>query len=62
MNEKKLLRDQLEPRVKLFAQTQKYQNPKTGWIKAVRLALGMSLQQLADKMSMTRTKRTRVRE
>lgn len=54
MNKRKLLRDQLEQNVKLLIQTQKHPNPATGWINAIRLALGMSLQQLAEKMSMTK--------
>ncbi|MEX2347964.1 MAG: mobile mystery protein A, partial [Balneolaceae bacterium] len=29
-------------------------NPPTGWIRAIRLALGMSLQQLADKLTITK--------
>ena len=28
--------------------------PPTGWLKAVRVSLGMSLQQLADKLSITK--------
>jgi predicted DNA-binding mobile mystery protein A len=54
MNKKKLLIEQLESRIKLFSPTRQLPNPPTGWVKAIRLALGMSLQQLANKLSMTK--------
>lgn len=37
-----------------FAFLQKVAVPPTGWLKAIRLALGMSSQQLAKKLSVTR--------
>ena len=37
-----------------FAALQKIVMPPTGWIKAIRLALGMSLEQLGKKMSITK--------
>ena len=54
MNKKKLQIEQLESRIKLFSATRQLPNPPTGWVKATRLALGMSLQQLANKLSMTK--------
>ncbi|WP_250161322.1 helix-turn-helix domain-containing protein [Algoriphagus algorifonticola] len=54
MNKKKLQIDQLESRIKLFSPTRQLPNPPTGWVKAIRLALGMSLQQLATKLGMTK--------
>lgn len=54
MNKKKLQIEQLESRIKLFSTTRQLPNPPTGWVKAIRLALGMSLQQLANKLSMTK--------
>ena len=54
MNKKKLQIEQLESRIKLFSPTLQLPNPPTGWVKAIRLALGMSLQQLANKLSMTK--------
>jgi predicted DNA-binding mobile mystery protein A len=54
MDKKKLQIEQLEARIKLFSPTRKLPNPPTGWVKAVRLALGMSLQQLANKLGMTK--------
>ncbi len=54
MNKKKLLIEQLESKFKAFVPATKVAMPPTGWIKAIRLAFGMSLQQLANKMSVTR--------
>ncbi|QYH40681.1 mobile mystery protein A [Algoriphagus sp. NBT04N3] len=54
MDKKKLQIDQLESRIKLFSPTRQLPNPPTGWVKAIRLALGMSLQQLATKLGMTK--------
>ncbi|MCH8557246.1 MAG: mobile mystery protein A [Balneolia bacterium] len=53
MNKKKLQIEQLEERIKLFSEAQKVPNPPTGWIRAIRLALGMSLKQLAGKLSVS---------
>ena len=54
MNKNKLQAEQLESRIKLFSPTSKLPNPPTGWIRAIRLALGMSLKQLANKLSITK--------
>jgi len=54
MNKKKIQIAQLESRMKLFSPTIQFPNPPTGWVKGLRLALGMSLQQLASKLSMTK--------
>lgn len=54
MNKKKLQIEQLERKLKGFTLAQKVSTPPTGWIKAVRVSLGMSLQQLADKLSITK--------
>ena len=53
MNKKKLQIDQLESRIKRFSHAQELPNPPTGWIRAIRLALGMSLKQLANKLTIT---------
>jgi len=37
-----------------FANLQKMAPPPTGWIKAIRTAIGMSLQQLSSRLSITR--------
>jgi len=54
MNRKKILIDQLEARIKLFSSARQLPNPPTGWIKAIRLALGMTLDQLGKKLSITK--------
>ncbi|PCE62663.1 mobile mystery protein A [Sediminicola luteus] len=54
MNKKKLQIDQLERKLEGFTLAQKVPKPPTGWLKAVRVSLGMSLQQLADKLSITK--------
>lgn len=37
-----------------FASLQKVAPPPTGWLKAIRTALGMSLQQLSKRLSITK--------
>ncbi len=54
MNKKKIQIDQLESRIIRFSHARELPNPPTGWIRAVRLALGMSLQQLANKLKKTK--------
>lgn len=54
MNKKKLQIEQLERKLSGFSTAQKVAAPSTGWLKAVRVSLGMSLQQLADKLFITR--------
>ncbi len=54
MNKNKLQIEQLESRIKLFSATRELPNPPTGWVKAIRTSLGMSLQQLANKLSITK--------
>lgn len=54
MNKKKIQIDQLESRVKRFSHARELPNPPTGWIRAIRLALGMSMQQLANKLKITK--------
>lgn len=54
MERKKIQIDQLESRVKRFSHALELPTPPTGWIRAIRLALGISLQQLADKLKITK--------
>jgi len=54
MDNKRLQREQLESRIKRFTPARKLPNPPTGWVKAIRLALGMSMQQLANKLGITK--------
>lgn len=54
MDNKKLQIQHLEKRIELFSQAKKLPNPSTGWIRATRLALGMTMQQLANKLLITK--------
>jgi predicted DNA-binding mobile mystery protein A len=54
MKRKLLQLQQLNSKLLAFAALRKVAIPPTGWIKAIRLALGMSAQQLANKLSVTR--------
>lgn len=53
MNKKKLQIQQLEKRIKLIEPIRNHPTPPTGWVKAIRLAFGMSLKQLAKKLSIS---------
>jgi predicted DNA-binding mobile mystery protein A len=54
MSNKKIQIEQLDKKFKIYLSTLKVAKPPTGWIKAVRLALGMTLQQLANKLNITK--------
>jgi predicted DNA-binding mobile mystery protein A len=54
MGQKILLLQQLNSKMQSFATLKKIAMPPTGWIRATRLALGMSAQQLGNKLSITR--------
>ncbi len=54
MGKKSLLLQQLNSKMQPFASLQKVTIPPTGWIKAIRVALGMSLEQLGKKLSITK--------
>ncbi|MFZ2901012.1 MAG: mobile mystery protein A [Saprospiraceae bacterium] len=54
MTKQALLIQQLNAKMLAFASLQKVAPPPTGWIKAVRTALGMTLEQLGNKLSLTK--------
>ncbi|TBR19234.1 MAG: mobile mystery protein A [Chitinophagaceae bacterium] len=54
MNKKTLLIQQLNRKMLSYASLKQVANPPTGWIKAIRNALGMSMQQLGNKLSITK--------
>lgn len=54
MRKKSLQIDQLNSKMLVVASIKKITPPPIGWIKAVRTALGMSLQQLGKKISITK--------
>lgn len=54
MDKKSLQLQQLNSKMQAFVGVQMVPVPPTGWLKAIRLALGMSLDQLGRKLSITR--------
>lgn len=54
MNKQSLQIAQLETKIKAYTPLLNIATPPTGWIKAIRLALGMSLRQLANHLSITK--------
>ncbi|MBV4360376.1 mobile mystery protein A [Pinibacter aurantiacus] len=54
MPNKSLQLQQLNNKILVCNNLQKITPPPTGWIKAVRTAIGMSLQQLSGRLSITR--------
>ncbi|RYG03241.1 MAG: mobile mystery protein A [Chitinophagaceae bacterium] len=54
MNKYLLQLQQLDGKMEMFKNLQKVTVPPTGWVKAIRLALGMSLDQLGKKLSITK--------
>jgi len=54
MNKKKLQIEQIENKIRAFAPAREVTPPPTGWIKAIRLALGASQQQVGRRLSITR--------
>lgn len=60
MRHKSLQIQQLNSKLLVVASIKKITPPPTGWIKAVRTALGMSLQQLGNKLSITKQSLTEI--
>lgn len=54
MNKKKLQIAQLDNKLKGFKAAVQIPHPDIGWLKTVRISLGMSLQQVADKIAITK--------
>lgn len=54
MNKKSLQLQQLNSKMQAFEGLQKLAPPPTGWLKAIRSAIGMSLQQLSNRLSITK--------
>lgn len=54
MDKKSLQIQQINSKMLAYASLQKVAPPPTGWIKAVRTAIGMSLQQLSNRLSITK--------
>lgn len=54
MNKKRLQIDQLDRKLKEFGGAVQVTKPAIGWLKTIRVSLGMSLQQVADKLAITK--------
>lgn len=54
MNKKSLLLQQLNTKMLSFAGVYKVTIPPTGWVKAIRTALGMNLEQLGNRLHITK--------
>jgi predicted DNA-binding mobile mystery protein A len=54
MYKKSLQLQQLNSKMQAFASLQKVAPPPTGWVKAIRTSIGMSLQQLSNRLSITK--------
>jgi len=54
MSKKSLQLQQLNNKMLKFASLKQVAIPPTGWIKAIRTAFGMSMQQLGNKLSITK--------
>lgn len=54
MHQKRLQLEQLSRKLEGFSMAAKIIPPPIGWLKSVRVSLGMSLQQLAEKLSITK--------
>ena len=54
MSKKSLQIQQLNSKMLAFASLQKLAPPPTGWVKAIRNAIGMSMLQLGNRLSITK--------
>ncbi|MFN5706000.1 MAG: mobile mystery protein A [bacterium] len=59
---KKLLVEQLDRKIKPFQGTENTIIPERGWINNIRLALNMTLEQLGNKLNITRQGAKRIEE
>ena len=61
-NQKKLLIEQLDRKLKPFLGTEKIQIPTKGWIHNIRIALNMTLEQLGQKLNITKQGMRKIEE
>ena len=54
MGKRNLQIQQLNSKMQVIAVLEQVPQPPTGWIKAIRVALGMSMQQLGNKLSISK--------
>ncbi len=53
-NQRKILIDQLDQKLKIFKEASTIIVPSSGWINAIRTTLNMTMEQLGDKLKITR--------
>lgn len=53
-NQKKLLIEQLDRKIKSYQGTEKIQVPEKGWVYSIRTALNMTLEQLGERLNITK--------
>ena len=58
--EEKLIREQLDKKIKIWKILLTPENRLTPWIKSIRIALGMTLQDLADRMGADKARISRI--
>ena len=51
VHQKRLILEQVDRKLKPFLEANSSQIPVTGWINTIRLALGMSMRQLAERLN-----------
>lgn len=54
MHKKKLQIEQLSNKLKLYKSADKVTPPSIGWVKTIRTSIGMSLEQLGEKLGITK--------
>ncbi len=54
MKKRKLQIQQLESKIKVYSSVQQETTPSVGWLKAIRSALGVTLQQLGTRLSISK--------
>ncbi len=62
MKKRNLQIQQLESKIQAFSALKEANTPPIGWLKAIRTALGMSLQQLANRISITKQSVTEIEQ
>jgi len=53
MKKQKLVLEQIDNKILILKKTEKLSVPSSGWVFAIRQALGMSLRQLGSRMGIT---------
>lgn len=54
MKSRKLAVQQMDNKIRVFGKLSMHSIPDKGWVKAIRTTLGMSLQQLANRLAVTK--------